>query len=454
MNKHRHILALQAVVCASLLLGLHPAAHGQNGFNMPYSQFGMGSTELPYNLPIVARMGGTTYTRSGNNYVNPFNPASYGTVEQESFVFDMGVGIQTSTLRDDHDRMLDADGNVAYLLMAMPLTKWWKLGAGLLPYTTVSYESVSLGVDPTYPDTVKTIYDGNGGLSQAFVGMAFNVLRGDGHRPDVQVGFNLNYLTGHVDRAISYTFMHDTNSYFLPKRHYKHTTMGNFTFDLGLQARQPLGERYTLGLGLVYKPYMDLKVKDMALVYTYHALDESLVDTVFPQRGSSPEFDSRAEQAHTFGVGLSLERNKRWLAAIDATFADWQGLRYTEGSGASLFGTSSVGYGPYRRLAAGFEKIGDMDAPTYWGRMSWSLGLHRETGVLYFTPAGATALERVDEWGGGLGVTMPMRKGRSLLTLSLGYSSLGSRSVLQRNSLTFGIAVSSCEHWFFKRKYN
>ena len=47
-----------------------------------------------------------------------------------------------------------------------------------------------------------------------------------------------------------------------------------------------------------------------------------------------------------------------------------------------------------------------------------------------------------------------MRKGKSLLTLSVGYNSLGSRDVLQRNSLTFGIGVSSCERWFFKRKYN
>ena len=47
-----------------------------------------------------------------------------------------------------------------------------------------------------------------------------------------------------------------------------------------------------------------------------------------------------------------------------------------------------------------------------------------------------------------------MRKGRSLLTLSVNYSSLGSKDLLQRNVLTFGIAVSSCERWFVKRRYN
>ena len=62
--------------------------------------------------------------------------------------------------------------------------------------------------------------------------------------------------------------------------------------------------------------------------------------------------------------------------------------------------------------------------------------------------------EVVNEWGFGLGATLPMRKGRSLLTLSVNYSSLGSKDLLQRNVLTFGIAVSSCERWFVKRRYN
>jgi hypothetical protein len=47
-----------------------------------------------------------------------------------------------------------------------------------------------------------------------------------------------------------------------------------------------------------------------------------------------------------------------------------------------------------------------------------------------------------------------MRKGRSLLTLSVGYSSMGNKELLQRETITFGIGVSTCERWFVKRKYN
>ena len=60
----------------------------------------------------------------------------------------------------------------------------------------------------------------------------------------------------------------------------------------------------------------------------------------------------------------------------------------------------------------------------------------------------------INETGCGLGIRLPMRKGRSILTLSVGYSSLGTADLLRRDVVTFGISVGSCERWFVKRKYN
>lgn len=446
MNNIKRLLAAVALCVAVMDAG------AQNGFNMPYSQFGIGSGEQPYNLPMVTRMGGVVYTTAGNNHINPFNPASYGAIETESFVFDMGVGLQMSTLRDNTDHLYDADGNLSYLLMAMPLTKWWKVAVGLMPYSEVNYESVETQNVAGAGD-VKTVYFGSGGVNEVILGTAFNVLRGDkGKRPSLTLGINANWLTGSVQRAISYAFQGNDSTYYMNGRRYRKTTVGNVTVDVGLQLRQPLGDRWTLGAGMVYKPYMDLKVKDLALIYTYHTSDESLVDTIFPGRGQDAGFDSRMEQAHTFGLGLSLERNKRWRVAADVTMAAWQGMKYTEGQTPSVMGDNAMIYGPWQRYALGYEKMGDMDAASYWGRMSWSLGAHLEQGDLWLTLDGTE--HRIDEWGLGAGVTMPMRKGRSLLTLSVGYSSFGSLDVLQRNTFTVGIAVSSCEHWFFKRKYN
>ena len=446
-------LLLACTCCTMLSAAVAQSEYGSpNGFNMPFSQFGIGSSELPFNMPLVNRMGGTVYTLGGNNYVNPFNPASYGFIQSESFVFDMGVNIQLSTLRDNNNSVNDADGNLGYLMVAMPVTKWWKLAGGLMPYSTVDYESTSTQTGAGF-GKMNTVYYGNGGVNDVFLGSAFNIMRGDAKRPLLQAGFNVHYLTGNIDRTISYAFLGTDTSHYLPGRRYKHTDVSNFTVDFGVQMRQPLGERYTLGLGVVYKPHMKMKVDDEALIYTYHVSDESLVDTIFPALGVDAGFKSDLERASTVGVGLSLERNKKWQVAVDATFAEWNDMKYTEGKTPSIFGDSRHVYGPYSRYAVGFERMGDMDASTYWGRISWSLGAHLEQGCLCLRLDGGNE-QRLDEWGLGIGATLPLRKGRSLLTISAAYSSFGTPDVLQRNTVTFGIAVSSCERCFVKRKYN
>ena len=80
------------------------------------------------------------------------------------------------------------------------------------------------------------------------------------------------------------------------------------------------------------------------------------------------------------------------------------------------------------------------------------MGAHMEQGAMRLMVDGSE--HSLSQWGVGAGMSLPMRKGRSLLTLSLGYNSIGNTDVLQRDCFTIGIAVSSCERWFVKRKYN
>lgn len=439
------------IVALMGLIGLMGTINAQNGFNLPYSQFGIGISELPNNMPMANRMGGVVYTRSGNNYINPFNPASYAAIGMESFVFDMGASIQLTTLRNEESSVHDADGNIGYLLVGMPVTRWWKLAGGLMPYTNADYSSIQAMEGEGYY-TMKNVYDGNGGTNLAFLGSAFNIIGNGVEGRRLQAGFNVGYLVGRIQRAISYSFQGTDSTHYMNSRRYKETKVGNLMFDLGLQYWEPLGERYTLGLGLTYKPQREMDIRDQALIYTYHTSDQSLVDTIFPLPGVSPRFTSTLAQDHTFGIGLSLERNGKWLVAADATFAGWSGLYYQEGSETSIFGEDALRKGPYSRYAFGFEKIGTMDASSYWGRISWSAGAHIEQGKMHLNISGVDHI--INEWGLGLGATLPMRKGSSLLTLSVGYSSLGDKALLQRDCITFGISVSSCERWFVKRKYN
>ena len=432
----------------ALLLGVGNGVEAQNGFNIPFSQYGIGSSDLPFSHPYAYRMGGVVYTRSSRNSVNPFNPASYAAVEPESFVFDIGVNIQSCVLLNDSKSQTDADGNVAYLTVAFPVTKWWKMSAGILPFSTVNYESTQTNYDPLTTSDVKTIYAGNGGVTQFYWGSGFNL----GKR--LSLGFNLNYLNGSITRAITYNFQGNDSTYCVNSRRQKDTYASNLLIDLGMQYRQPLGEHYTLHLGATCRLPRTMQIDDEAMVYTFIGASggEYLFDTIFPLRGTSNRYTSQLEQPLTVGLGLALERNDRWQVAIDGYYAPYSGLRYEENPDYNIFGSSALRQQTNYRLALGGEWKGDADAASYWRRIGISGGIYYNNGRL--------ALEvdnhsyTLNEIGGGLGFSLPMRKGRSVLTLALGYSSFGNRELLRRDCLTLGLTIGSCERWFVKRKYN
>ena len=451
----RDIIHIKKIFLPLLLVVASLPAAAQNGLNSPYSQYGIGMSSLPYNMPSLSAIGGVAFTRSSQNMVNPFNPASYASIAKETLVFDMGLSIEMSTLRNNSDKQYDADGNLGYLAVAFPVTRWWKAAFGVMPYSDVNYQSTRRStVNPG--GEVKTIYEGNGGVSQFFWGQGFNILGGnDMAKPQLRAGFNINYLYGTLTRAVTIDFTANDTTYMMDSRSQKDTYVKNLLFDLGVQYEQPLGEKYRLGIGVNVKPHRLMTVKDNALVYTFvtNAATEYMRDTIFPLNGGDSEFESSLEQPFTAGIGLSLQRNDKWLVAVDGTFAPWSGLKYTENSAYSIFGQSPLRYGGSQKWALGVQLLGDKNAASYMRRVTFSAGAHYESGRLQLELTDGSD-HRLNEWGFGLGVSLPMRKGRSVLNISAAYSSFGSADLLRRDAVTIGISVGSCESWFVKRKFN
>lgn len=437
-NRHIILIAILAVVPWGL--------QAQNGLNIPFSQFGIGLSELPLGTPMAYSMGGAVYSRASRNTVNPFNPASYAAVEKESFVFDIGVNVQSCVLLNDKEHQTDADGNLAYITVAFPLTKWWKTSVGLLPYSSVNYESAQSVFDSLTNSQVKTLYEGTGGVSQLYWGHAFNL------GPRLSVGFNLNYLYGPVNRGITYLFDKNDSTYCQNSRRQKTTYVSNLLFDLGVQYWQPLGEKYTLHLGATCRTPRNMTVEDHALAYTYYS--DYLFDTIFPLPGGDGIFQSTLQQPLAVGVGLALERNERWEVDVDGYYSAFGGIRYNENAEIPLFGQSAARYDvPNWRLSLGGEWKGDAGASSYVRRIGFSAGAYYSSGRQQLQLTGQQEY-RLDEWGCGMGAKLPMRKGQSVLMLSVGYTHFGRTDLLSRDVLSLGISVGSCERWFVKRKYN
>ena len=426
----------------------------QNGINSPFSQYGVGLSNFPYNVPAISAMGGVAYTSAAYNMVNPFNPASYAAVKSESFVFDMGVNFDMSTLRDNNQSLFDADGNLGYLSVAFPITKWWKTALGVMPLSDVNYYTVN--VSPINPGgEVKTLYEGVGGVSQFFWGHGFNILGGnDNSKPQLRGGFNLSLLYGSDTSAVTFDFTANDTTYFMNSRRQRNLDIRGLVFDFGFQYDHPLSDGYRIGLGLNVKPARKMSIKENALVYTFveNASIEYMRDTIFPTDGNT-EFESTLQQPFTTSLGLSFQKDNVWRVALDATFAPWSGLKYISGITTPVLGTSTLRYSNNQRYALGMQLLGNPNASSYFRRITYSMGTHFESGRLSLQLSDGRDY-RLDEWGVGVGFSLPMRKGRSVLNISASYSSFGTSELLRRDLFSIGISVGSCESWFVKRKFN
>ena len=432
-----------------MALGLGAITMAQNGFNVPYSQYGVGDLYQPYNMPMASSLGGTVYTLAGNNFINPFNPASYAAIQKESFVFDMGLNIEMNNLADENSHLYDADGNIGHLIVGFPFCKWWKTSIGLTPYSSVNYASTQEMIDSTTYGKMKTIYEGTGGVSQITWGHAFNIGK------YVALGVNVNYLTGTINKAITYDFRQGDTNYFVNSRRLKSTHIHSVTLDFGLQYFQPLSENYTLEFGAVFTPKMTTSVTDQALIYTVN--HDELLDTIFPDKGkenTDGKYKSKVTQPMRIGVGLSLLHNDTWRIAANYTYATHSGLMYEENPDINLFG-SSVLYNEENdnmKYSLGFQWLGNRNATQYIRRIGFNAGGYYESGKLILNIN--NQIQELNEFGMGIGATFPMRKGRSLLHLSFVYRHFGKLNPLMRECWTIGLSIGSCETWFQKRKYN
>ena len=443
------------ICCLIVLLWSFIPVSAQNGINSPFSQYGVGLSNMPHNFPNFAQIGGVAYTRASHNLVNPFNPASYAAVGVETFVFDMGLNIETTRLRNNDISQRDGDGNLGYLAVAFPLAKWWKTAFAVLPFSDVNYESaITSAISPG--DVVRTVYDGSGSVSQFLWGNGFNIIGGnDANATQLRIGFNINLLYGNISRGLTYDFPYNDTSYFMNKRRQKETAVKNVFFDFGAQYERPLGEKYRLMAGLTITPKLSMTITENTLVYTFveGASSEWLRDTIFPLPGGDSEYESTLEKPFSIGLGLSLQRNDRWLVALDATFASWSGMKYTENEEFDLFGNSPIRYDNNQRFALGLQLLGDKNASSYLRRITFSAGAHYENGRLNLQ-LGNGETYNLNEWGVAIGASLPMRKGRSSLAMSVAYSNFGETDLLCKDAIMFGISIGSCESWFVKRKFN
>ena len=227
-------------------------------------------------------------------------------------------------------------------------------------------------------------------------------------------------------------------------------TSGRVTCNFAIQDED--GKSYDIPYYLSVTITRSIDGSDTTLINKQYAI--SSLNLPMSYVGESDTYTSTLRQPIAVGLGLALERNERWEIDLDGYYSPLSGLEYREDPRYNLFGVSALRTAPNYRVALGGEWKGNPSATSYWGRIGITAGLYHNRSKLNLQINGTADATAINETGCGMAFKLPMRKGRSLLTLGIAYSSIGTIDLLRRDVITFGISIGSCERWFVKRKYD
>jgi hypothetical protein len=430
-----------------ITLGFNPSADAQE--NSPYSRYGLGDLAPNHNM-FTRGMGGIAAATNDNRGINFTNPASLSTLGLT--IFDIGAEVDIRTLRSTSpaEKFTSTNTYFSYLQIGFPLTTpkmakkdiRWGMSFGIRPVSKINYKIEKN--ERTAIDSLNTVYEGNGGVNQAFVGSGIKF-------KNLSIGFNVGYMFGSKDYSTKLTFINDSTFYYLSNSENK-TTFGGFFVNGGLQYDIPIEEDKNGNL-----------VKNLRLgiygnmQHNLNASSDKIRETIFydPNGGyiridsvfENNDVKGKIKYPAMVGVGFNYS-TKNWMVGADFEYGNWSNYRYygqtdavknnwTIRAGAQYYpnkGNPVIKYLNFVKYRAGF----------YYGPDYISVNKNRpEYGFTIGTGMPLTTLKKISYTGEFV-----------MLNTAFEVGNRGNRQTnLRENVVRINIGISMNASWFQKRKY-
>ena len=416
----------------------------QVGSNSVYGRYGFGLLSNP-SIGASEQMGGLSYGLRRSQQVNPGNPASYSRLDTLTFVFDFGVSGQYSMYSDGTNKQNFYNGNLDYVAMQFPIIGKLAGSIGLLPYSKVGY---SYGRQQSTTDfTFQELYNGSGGISQAYGGLAWEPFK------FASIGVNVSYLFGNIEHTRQLPLINSTTYARVSTDKFR---ISDVKYDFGVQFTYPIDRIKSLTLGLVYSPQINIK----STIYPYDRLiDQSSIVTQVLQTDTL--YSQPFQLPNTFGAGITYSTD-RFLVGIDGEYQNWKNLDYSD----YLDGmTKETRYNNRYRLSAGAEYMINPMSRNYFHRIRFRGGFsfaNSYNNVNVYNPSDGSFIgtDGFREYGVTVGLGLPFRdmyNGRiSMMNIGFGYSYLDpdNKYMIKEQMFKITLNMNINELWFFKRQFD
>ena len=292
--------------------------------NSPYSRYGTGNLVPSGNIANRA-MGGISAGVTDATTVNTVNPASYSNLIYTTL--DVGFEYDGRNLKskDPVGTYQSNNGIISYLQLGFPLLNGnkkalknstsWGITFGLKPISKINYKILS--PSPNAIDSAATLFEGNGGVNEAFIGTGIRI-------KNFSFGINTGYLFGEKDYSTRLIFNNDTVSYY--KANYAtNTRFGGMFLNAGVQyAAKIKGGTLRFGAYGNLKQGYNASKDDLRETFDYNADGSPVrVDSVYENNGQKGTVQLPA----TFGAGFSIEK-EHFLLGADFETTQWDDYRF------------------------------------------------------------------------------------------------------------------------------
>ena len=408
-------------------------ASGQKQIDSPYSRFNIGALQPAGSFRNLG-MGGVGTALKDNVSIYYSNPASYSSLDTNSFIFDFGIDYGRNFISGSSTKFSSDDISFHHLIMGFPLAKHWGFAVGISPMSsgyyniTNSVTSADAGYDPNIGEFIE-YHMGSGGINKIFLGSGIQIGK------HFSVGANLTYLSGKLTRTNQFIFADFYNSF--QNNSIETLDLKGLGFDIGMQYTASLKNNYFVNIGasLSFQENYSTKYNQLSLKYTAYNVSDTVTYT--------SDNNTKTFIPGTLSIGVAFGKKNKFTTGIDYITTKWSASKIpgSEGYAADtktfLFGGEFIP-----------EKFSNY---SYISRIEYRVGGHIGNNYLIING------QQIKEYGASIGLGIPLPRTQSKANIYFDFTRKSgslATTIHTENYLTAGISLNLYDYWFVKRKYD
>ena len=391
-----------------------------------YSRIGIGDLVHTYSARRLA-IGGLGVAVSDKDNISAINPAGWNSLEFARV--DFGFTYRANFLQSSSQSAYYGRGDFNGFTFGIPVSQTYGVGAaiGLIPVSNVSYTVSQNSVlnTATSSEIYNTSYDGQGGISRAFIGSSYRLPFG------LNVGATFDYYFGNIKYTSKTNFLNSSNT--------------NAAYSKTVRP-QGLGT----SIGLISPDISGLfnseKISDARLGFAMKYISNLKTDTIMTS-SSSAGTDTLGEGAvHTkipirINAGLSFKLNKNYQFSLDYLYQPMKDYTFNGLNSPNLRNTF--------KISTGFEySKSDRLGLSFWEQFAWRAGLSYEQTQYIINNQG------INQYSISGGFSMPLGFGNSLdVGIQYGIRGTTNSNLYRENNIKLDVSISLGEIWFIRHQH-